>query len=63
MDESSSDINIVPRTRVFYLTLYMVLGTTMRMSMLMKGEAHPARKCTGKTLKSESLYAKFINFL
>jgi surface polysaccharide O-acyltransferase-like enzyme len=48
MDESSSDINIVPRTTVFYLTLYMILGVTMRMSMLMKGETHPASKCQRK---------------
>jgi hypothetical protein len=42
MDESSSDVNIAPRTMVLYLALYMVVGVTMRMSMLMKGDTHPA---------------------
>jgi hypothetical protein len=49
MDESSSDVNIAPRTTVFYLTLYMVLGATMRMSMLMKGDTHPTGKRNKKT--------------
>jgi hypothetical protein len=41
MDESSSDINILPRTMTFYLTLCMVMGTTVGVAMLMKSEAHP----------------------
>jgi hypothetical protein len=42
MDESSSDVNIAPRTMVFQLAFYMVVGVTVRMSMLMKGGTHPA---------------------
>jgi hypothetical protein len=44
MDKSSSNINILPVTMDFYLALHMVLRTAMRMTMLMKSEAHPVGK-------------------
>jgi len=44
MDESSSNINILPGTVAFYVALHMGLRIAMRMTMLMKSEAHPVRK-------------------
>lgn len=44
MDESSSNINILPGTAAFYLALHMGLRTAMRMTMLMKSNAHPVSK-------------------
>jgi len=44
MDESSSNINILPGTVAFYLALHMGLRSAMRMTMLMKSEAHPVSK-------------------
>jgi hypothetical protein len=49
MDICSSNINILSRTMTFYLTLCVVLGTTVRMAMLMKSETHPASKHHMKT--------------
>jgi len=36
MDESSSNINILLRIRSFYLAFHIVMGNTVRMTMLMQ---------------------------
>jgi hypothetical protein len=41
MDKSSSNIDILPKTMTFYLTLCTVMGTAVRVAMLMKSETHP----------------------